>query len=212
MLSDGSIKPFTEAGLTVAWLGTEASAAIFEGVNVRAYGYLLRHADIHGRVPSMELFRGEFPESGYRLPANPALPSELIELVQTETNRTIIQLAQMRIQDILTGDNAIQGNEETVNLAAQVLQQAADQLGTGIRQWNVVLNLTEPIDREKYFAEKLTCGAPFGVAAVDDDFYGIQPGQLITLIGRQKSSEDLYRAEFCGAGMDGRMERSFLYV
>ena len=189
VLADRSIRPFTEAGLTSTWLGTEASAAIFEGQTARAYAFLLHHADKHGVVPSVTRFREDFPESGYRLPAEPELPSELIELVRTETDRTIIQLAQMRIQDILTGPGAIQGDEQSVSLASQVLQQAADQLGTGIRQRNQVLNLTEPVDREKYFAEKLTRGAPFGVAAVDDDFYGIQPGQLVTLIGSPKSSK-----------------------
>ena len=188
-LADQSVRPFTEAGLTATWLGTEASAAIFEGQTARAYAFLLRHAGKHGRVPTLARFREDFPEASYRLPAEPELPSELIELVRTETDRTIIQLAQMRIQDILTAPGAVQGDDQSVFLAASVIQQAADQLGTGIRQRSQVLNLTEAIDREKYFAEKLTRGAPFGVAAVDDDFYGIQPGQLVTLIGSPKSSK-----------------------
>lgn len=128
ILADRSAKPFLDAGLDAAWLQSEASDAIFEGITERAFAYLLQHADKHGRVPTVELFRREFPEPGFRLPDDPPLPGELIEVAHTEINRTVISLAQMRVQDILTRDDAVQGDRESVDDAAAVLAGAHEQL------------------------------------------------------------------------------------
>lgn len=188
-LASRTVRPFTEAGLTAAWLGQDESAAVFEGAAVRAWRFLLAHADRHGRTPPPELFRREFPEAAFRLPANPLLASELIELAQTETRRVIIQAAQVAVQDVFTRSDFAQGDRRAVDEAAAVLGAAAARLRDGIRPYAAVLNLTDPADRDAYFAAVLERGAPFGIPGVDEDFYGIQPGQLIALIGRQKSTK-----------------------
>ena len=109
--------------------------------------------------------------------------------MQTETRRVIIQAAQIAIQDIFTRSDFAQGDEKSVSEAAGVITAAAARLRDGIRPHADVLNLTDPADRDAYFAATLERGAPFGVPGVDDDFFGIQPGQLIALIGRQKSTK-----------------------
>ena len=50
-LADRTVRPFTEAGLSAAWLGEDESAAVFEGLTARAWQFLLAHADRHGRTP-----------------------------------------------------------------------------------------------------------------------------------------------------------------
>lgn len=188
-LADRTVRPFTEAGLTAAWLGEDESAAVFEGTTLRAWQFLLAHADRHGRTPPLELFRREFPEAGFRLPSGLMLASELIELAQTETRRVIIQSAQVAIQDVFTRSDFAQGDGKSVDQAASVIAAAAARLKDGIRPHAEVLNLTDPVDRDAYFADTLQRGAPFGIPGVDEDFFGIQPGHLIALIGRQKSTK-----------------------
>lgn len=188
-LSDATVRPFTEAGMTGAWLDLDESAAVFEGTAARAWRFLLAHADRHGRVPGTELFRREFPEAGFRLPADPLLASELAELAITETRRVVIQTAQAAIQDIFSRNDFSQGDIKSVDQAADVMRAAATRLAEGIRPVSRLLNLTEPADRGAWFAEKLERGAPFGIDSVDDEFFGIQPGQLAALVGRQKSTK-----------------------
>src|SRR5581483_5074530 len=166
-LADQTVRPFTEAGMTAAWLDLDESAAVFEGTTARAWRFLLNHPDRHGRVPGTELFRREFPEAGFRLPADPLLASELAEIAVTETRRVVIQSAE----------------------AAGIIRDAAARLAEGLRPVSQLLNLTDPIDRDAWLAERLERGAPFGIGGVDDDFWGIQPGHLIALVGRQKSTK-----------------------
>lgn len=175
--------------MTAAWLDADESAAVFEGTAARAWRFLLNHADRHGRVPGPDLFRREFPEAGFRLPADPLLASELAEIAVTETRRVIIQAAQVQVQDIFTAGDFTQGDGKSVDQAADVIRAAAARLAGGIRPVSPLLNLTVPVDRGTWFSEVLERGAPFGIDGVDDDFYGIQPGQLICLIGRQKSTK-----------------------
>lgn len=188
-LADATVRPFTEAGMTAAWLDLDESAAVFEGTTARAWRFLLNHASRHGRIPGTELFRREFPEAGFRLPDSPLLASELAELAVTETRRVVIQTAQVQVQDIFTGSDFAQGDGKSVDAAADVIRAAAARLAGGIRPVSPLLNLTDPIDRDTWFSEVLERGAPFGIDGVDDDFYGIQPGQLIALVGRQKSTK-----------------------
>lgn len=188
-LADRTVRPFTEAGMTAAWLAQDESAAVFEGATQRAWQFLLTHADRHGRTPPEELFRREFPEASFRLPADPLLPSELTELAQNETRRVIIQTAQIAIQDIFTRSDFTQGDTRASGEAADIITAAAARLRDGIRPHAEILNLTAPIDRAAYFAATLERGAPIGIGGIDDEFYGIQPGQLIALIGRQKSTK-----------------------
>lgn len=162
---------------------------MFEGTTARAWKFLLAHTDRHGRVPTTEYFRREFPEASFRLPADPLLASELIELAKNETRRVVIGMAQAAIQDIFTREDFTQGDAKSVDAAADVITAAAARLQDGIRPYAQVLNLTDPADRDAYFAAALERGAPFGIDSIDDDFYGIQPGQLIALVGRQKSTK-----------------------
>lgn len=162
---------------------------MFDGTTARAWKFLLAHADRHGRVPTTEFFRREFPEAGFRLPADPLLPSELIETARNETRRVVIGMAQAAIQDIYTREDFAQGDGASVDAAAEVITAAAARLQQGIRPHVQVLNLTDPVDRDAYFSAALERGAPFGIDSIDDDFFGIQPGQLIALVGRQKSTK-----------------------
>src|SRR5581483_6154921 len=188
-LADQTVRPFTEAGMTAAWLDLDESAAVFEGTTARAWRFLLNHPDRHGRVPGTELFRREFPEAGFRLPADPLLASELAEIAVTETRRVVIQSAQAAVQDVFTRTDFTQGDVKSVDEAAGIIRDAAARLAEGLRPVSQLLNLTDPIDRDAWLAERLERGAPFGIGGVDDDFWGIQPGHLIALVGRQKSTK-----------------------
>jgi KaiC/GvpD/RAD55 family RecA-like ATPase len=186
VLLDGDASPFIQAGLDEAWLGRDESAAVFTGQAARAWQFILRKLAENGRVPPAAYFRREFPEDGFRLPADPLLPAELIDLAAAGCRRVIIEMMQAAIQDILTRDDFTQGSRALTDQAADVVRDAAARLqyNAGARR---ILNLTDPADREAFFTARVERGAPFGIEAVDDDFYGIQPGQLVTLVGRQKS-------------------------
>ena len=191
-LADRTVRPFTDAGLTESWMAAEESAAVFDGTTARAWKFLLGHSGKHGRTPPEELFRREYPPAGFRLPDEPLLATELTELAVTAARRAVIEMAQVAVQEILTSPDFPDGGLMPVTLAAGVLREAFGKLEHGIRESGTILNLTEGLDeasRAAYFGAPLEFGIPVGIPGIDEDFHGIQPGQLVTLIGRQKSSK-----------------------
>lgn len=132
-LIDGDASPFIKAGLGLEWLAQDESAAVFEGQTATAWQFILRKLDEHGRVPPIEMFRRGFPEPSFRLPKDPMLASELIDLAGVESRRVVIQAAQVAIQDIWTRDDFVQGDRKSIEEAEAVVLGAAEKLqrGTG---------------------------------------------------------------------------------
>ncbi|MBV9451125.1 MAG: AAA family ATPase [Acidobacteriaceae bacterium] len=132
-LKDGDAAPFVKSGFGAEWLKRDESAAVFEGQTARAWQFILRHLENHGRVPPRELFEREHPPVSFRLPTDPLKVSELTELAENETRRVIIQSAQVAIQDIWTRTDFQQGDRESVNRAARLIRDAHEQLQRGGR-------------------------------------------------------------------------------
>lgn len=92
ILHSGDIEPYLEAGITGSWLHDKASHSemVFEGIDRQAYTALLEHNVKHGCVPSIDVFRKDFPAASYRLSGEDYKPSELIELALREVRGGVV--------------------------------------------------------------------------------------------------------------------------
>jgi hypothetical protein len=179
------LKPFLDAGMTAEWLrsSTAGSPAIFDGEDTKAYAFLLEHWDRHHKIPPREVFEQSFPRQAYKIRESDATSAELVELAVVEVAREVMGSAVASVAEKHdTGD--IPGAVEVFGLAAK-------QLATGIREPRAsIVTMGDPdFDLEEFLARQMTMGVPMGIDSIDEDFYGWQGGQLITFLGRQKSTK-----------------------
>jgi archaellum biogenesis ATPase FlaH len=174
-----------DAGFHSSWLngvGT-GSNVIFTGVDKQAYQYILKHYNRHHKIPAVELFREQYPEAVYPLKSTQISIEELIELAADKVNSFLIA-------DLIT--KTIDFHDEgRVGAAISLLKSEAPRIGTDIKYRPARADdLSDPeFDIDEFLTRTIDMGVPFGVQSIDTDFYGFQPGQLITLMGRQKSGK-----------------------
>jgi len=183
----GDLKPFLDAGMTTSWLNDKDSGwdGVFDGPDLDVYEMLLAHSTKHGTVMTEEQIRAKIrnlPKDffGQTRDYNPA---ELIEQAVMDVQRRLLDNAA---EDVNAARKA-----RDIPSAVQTYLDAAQRLSKGIRADGGSFTLLgDPeFDLEAFMAAKPegVSGVPMGIAAIDDDFGGWQPGMLITYLGRQKA-------------------------
>lgn len=182
-----SLKPFLDAGMNTAWLNDKESGwdGVFDGIDLDVYELLLAHKSKHGSVMTEEQIRSKIRNLSptYFSQARDYEPAELIEQAVLDVQR--------RLMDNAAEDVTAARKARDIPTAVQMYLDAAQRLSRGIRgDGGTFTLLSDPeFDLEAFMAAKPdgVTGIPMGIAAIDDDFGGWQPGMLITYLGRQKA-------------------------
>lgn len=223
VLTEGKILPALDTGLNQTWLsgiGTGVEA-IFTGVDKQYYQWLLDHYKRHHKVPTLELFKAKFPTYSYKVPKGAQIPSldELLDLATERINSYLVADIIGRAIDLYEVGE--------VNKSISLLRTEGNRLGTDIKfRTSRAENLnSSDFNVHDLIERNVEMGVPFGIYKVDDGFYGFQPGQLITVLGRQKSGKTTfllnsalqawkegYTVLFFSVEMDVEMLRERLYA
>lgn len=188
VLQQGGLTTVLDAGFGKTWLngvGT-GSNVIFTGIDKQAYQYLIRYYHRHHKIPPTEIFRESFPEETYPLKDDVISIDELVDLAADKVNSYLI--ADLITKTIDLHDEGKIGN------AISLLRSEAPRIGTDIKFRPARADdLSDPeFDIEDFLSRTIDMGVPFGVSSIDEDFYGFQQGQLITLMGRQKAGKTTF--------------------
>src|ERR1039458_2920316 len=100
------MRPFLNAGMTKEWLHSRdrGAASVFDGVDSRAWDYLLAHWSKHLKVPPLEEFRQNYPAKVLILPGELLPDSELIEFAAHEARRLVVAEAAIDVVDLHDAD------------------------------------------------------------------------------------------------------------
>lgn len=220
VLTGGNVVSLIDTGFTSAWMRSNGSGSevIFVDVDRQAYFWILNHWGKHHATPSLAVFREHFPEEVFPLGNDPSSLEEIIDLAQEKVNS--YRISEMIGKAIDLHDS---GN---VDRAVAFLQSESMSIGTSLRlRADRADNLGDvEFDLEEFISREITPGVPIGLYPVDEAFYGGQPGQLITWLGRQKSGkttfllnsalkawEEGYDVLFFSVEMDVELLRQRLY-
>lgn len=188
VLSEGNLQPLLDAGFNKTWLdGTgTGSNVIFTGIDQQVFRWILKHWNRHKKVPNISLFREHYPESVYPLSSSPSSLDELIDLAVEKINSFLI--AELIGKTIDLHDL---GDYDT---AISLLKAESDRLSTNVKyRKSRSDNLTDgSFDVEALLNTEIERGIPFGFDAVDDEFWGFQPGMLVSVMGRQKAGKTTF--------------------
>ena len=185
LLSGGDIRVVLDAGLNKNWLEGDntGSSVIFTGIDRQAYKWLLNHYARHRNIPALETFRQHFPEETLKFSKNVIPVEELTELATEQVTSFLVADIIGRAIDL--HDNWSKGSGR--------IEDAASLLGldSGIKfQRSRADDLSSTsFNLEDLLNTELEMGIPFGIDTIDEDFFGFQPGMLVTLMGRQKSGK-----------------------
>lgn len=220
VLATGNIVPLIDTGFTLPWMrgsGT-GSEVIFTDVDRQAYMWMLGHWAKHHTTPSIEIFREHFPEAALPLGVSTSTMEELVDLAMEKVNSYLISEIIGKVIDLHDGGN--------IDRAVAYLQAESMRVGTSLRvKSDRADNLGDvEFDIEEFISRQITPGIPFGIYPIDEALYGFQPGQLITLLGRQKAGkttfmlnsalkawEEGYDVLFFSVEMDVELLRQRLY-
>lgn len=220
VLATGNIVPLIDTGFTLPWMrgsGT-GSEVIFTDVDKQAYMWMLGHWAKHHTTPSIEIFREHYPEAVLPLSSSSSTMEELVDLAMEKVNSYLISEIIGKVIDLHDGGN--------IDRAVAYLQAESMRVGTSLRvKSDRADNLGDvEFDIEEFISRQITPGIPFGIYPIDDALYGFQPGQLITLLGRQKAGkttfmlnsalkawEEGYDVLFFSVEMDVELLRQRLY-
>jgi len=220
ILTGGNVIPVIDTGFTSTWLrGTgTGSEVIFADIDRQAYSWILNHWGKHHTTPSIEIFREHFPEEIYPLDTSSSSIEEIIDLALEKVNSYLMSEIIGKAIDLHDSGN--------VERAVAYLQAESMRIGTALRvKADRADNLGDvEFDLEEFISKEITPGVPMGLYPVDEAFFGFQPGQLITMLGRQKSGkttlmlnsalkawEEGYDVLFFSVEMDVELLRQRLY-
>ena len=178
LLSGGDIRTVLDAGLNKNWLEGEntGSSVVFNGIDKQAYRWVLSHYDRYRTTPSTEIFRQHFPEETLKFNKKVIPVDELVGLVEDKVSSFLVADVIGRAIDLHDSGKIAQATTLLgIERGIKARKVKADDLSSS------------SFDLETFLNTELTMGIPFGMDTIDEDFYGFQPGMLITLMGRQKS-------------------------
>jgi len=188
VLTEGIIIPLLDAGFNRQWLegvGT-GNEVIFTGIDRQAYQWILTHWKRHKKVPEVDLFREHYPVSTYKLAPTSTTLDQLIELAVDKVNSFLVAELigkTIDLHDIGDYDTAIsllKTESARLNTDLRFRRARADVLNDGTFDIDALLN------------REVSEGLPFGIHPIDEEFYGFQQGQLITIMGRQKAGKTTF--------------------
>lgn len=188
VLQKGGLTSVLDAGFHASWLngiGT-GSNVIFTGTDKQVYQWILKHYNRHHKIPALELFREHYPEETYPLKESHISIDELIEVAADKVNSYLIADLITRTIDF--------HDEGKIGSAISLIRSEAPRIGTDIKYRPARADdLNDPeFDIEEFLSRSIDMGVPFGIQSIDEDFYGFQPGQLVTLMGRQKAGKTTF--------------------
>jgi archaellum biogenesis ATPase FlaH len=182
VLSTGEISSFIDCGFNSTWLNSPSATVIFVGNDKAAYDWLLKYYSRHHVVPTLEIFREQFPEASYKLQKEYIPTGQLIDLVFNRVSAYIVA-------DFITKSIELHDNGK-IDEAVNLIKSTASTLSSDSSSYNSGYDITSPsYDINKLLDTELEKGIPFGFDNVDNSYWGFQPGQLVTLLGRQKSAK-----------------------
>lgn len=185
LLSGGDIRAVLDAGLNRVWLegNNTGSDVIFTGIDKQAFSWLLQYYSRHRNVPDMDIFRQHFPEETLKFGKKVYPVGELLELAEEKINSSLIASIVGKVIDL--------HDQGKISQAVNTLNSESSNLANGIKYRKVRADdiTGSSFDIEKLLSTELEPGIPFGIKEIDDEFYGFQSGQLISLMGRQKSGK-----------------------
>jgi AAA domain len=185
VLNTSNIRPYIDAGLSLSFMEDElnpAYAAVFQGQDIDAYRSILRHVEKYGKVMDMPMFQRSYPPEAYRIRSSSYDDRELTDLAKNAIDMYESEAGVADAQRaVIAGDH--RGAAEIMMAAARKVLYKQSQVA-----------LSTPWDRKDFdLSERLAMvrkpGPGFGIEALDTQFPGFQDGQLISLIGRAKSTK-----------------------
>jgi hypothetical protein len=181
VLQSRNIKPYLDAGMTAAWVRSDASSvAVFADLDKQAWLHLCDHWRTHKTV-SPDLFRRTYTTADYRLPKEVHKPGELIEAAQDDV--TSLFVGEL-------GDDLVDLHEDSRwKDVLPTLQRAIQRVQKGIKDTAETADLMWDFDLEATMSAELEMGVPIGIDLIDEAFLGLQPSMLGVLVGRQKSTK-----------------------
>lgn len=183
IVNGDDIKYLINKGFTAAWLNTSGSDVIFSGIDKEVYSWLLKYHSQHQSVPSLDLFRRQYPEEVYPLKDK---YSDSLEACQA--------LAEEKIKSFLLseaiGKMISLHDSGSVDEAIDLLSSEVAKIRSAFGSSSMADDLGDPSFDVEYFLDlKVERGIPLGFTYIDNKFFGFQPGQLITILGRQKAGK-----------------------
>lgn len=177
------VREAIDSGFTAEWLEDSAggSEAIFDGEDYTAYKFILAHYAKHRKTPDVDLFLSNYPT--YKLSKRDLTSEEVFEIAIEHVRDNLINR--------YLSDAVELQDKEKFDEVASLFEYAAHKLTKDFTtDRNTAISMGDPdFDIEAYLDEEKTPGAPMGIESIDEDFWGWQPGQLITLVGRQKAGK-----------------------
>lgn len=188
ILSTQILRPVLDAGLDRIWATASDSgaSAVFLGEDRQAYIWILDHWDKYRKISGIELFRANFPEENIPFEDTGSTLDEIIEEAIRVSQQSIIYSAMSDVVDLYDrGD---------ISKAVEQINSTSHKLNRTFSQQDIAVTvLGDPeFDIEKMLETELEPGIPLGLPSMDEEFYGMQPGQLITLLGRQKAGKSTF--------------------
>lgn len=185
VLNSGKLTPVLDAGFTNDWMSDSSSGAgvIFAGQDRQAFQWILSHWQRHHKVPSIEVFRANFPYESYKTTDKSIDLNELTELAVERVRSFLVADLIGRTLDLHDANE--------IDKAISLLKNESARLGENIRfrQSKADMIGDPEFDIEELLSRDLERGVPFGLTPVDKEFYGFQPGHLISIMGRQKAGK-----------------------
>jgi archaellum biogenesis ATPase FlaH len=158
------------------------SEVIFVDNDKRAYKFILSYYQKHKVIPSTEIFRTSFPESTYPFSSSVIPLTELMDLSLKRMKSYRVAALVNKVLDYRDA-NDIDG-------AIEYIQSEISRFNNSSADSSTTYDVASPsFDLDSLLSTELKMGIPFGIPDIDSAFWGFQPGQLITLLGRQKSSK-----------------------
>jgi archaellum biogenesis ATPase FlaH len=180
VIYSGTMESLINAGYTRQWLTSPASEAVLSGQDKQVYTWLLDYYSKHRTVPKMTVFRGQYPEQSYKLNEDYVPLTELVSLVSGK-------VTSYQVADII-GKVIDLHHAGRIDDAVSFLKSSSSRLGSERYEGPSGYDIASPnFDLEALLNTELAPGVPLGIDPVDKEFWGFQPGQMITLMGRQKS-------------------------
>lgn len=185
IIDTGEIEPYLDRGLDERWLkdpdqGAESVLGPDTGNWFKAYQFLLEHHDEHGKVPSHAVFMDAF--GSVRLTDQDNSSSELLKIAERRIGLAVADALFDLVEDAhSTGD--VGGIEDALVDGIEILRH-------GIADNSVVTEMTNgDFDPVANATRDIKPGIPLGIPEIDAEYHGIQPGWLVTIVGRQKAKK-----------------------
>jgi hypothetical protein len=179
-----AMKAFLEAGFNMEWLKDSVDlsrAAVFSETDLEAYTFIVKHYLSEREVPSTGFFRFNYPAETFRLPESDVTTNELVAAASSWRYEVQIRTYGGDFIDLVES-----GKFEDA--------QAVTREITKIRVANSTKNIHIVWDGKEYDLDprinrEINQGVLTGIEALDADFTGWQPGDLVTYLGREKAGK-----------------------